>query len=58
VGVWWAALTANVVAAVVGVFWFRIFFRKLEIDAPAETGPAAGGQSERTATAEPEPAPA
>ncbi len=34
VGVWWAALFANVSAAIVGVIWFRHSFRKMVIEAP------------------------
>ena len=35
VGVWWAALFANVSAAIVGVVWFRSTFRKMVIEAPS-----------------------
>jgi Na+-driven multidrug efflux pump len=38
VGVWWAALFSNVIAAIVGVIWFRASFRKMVIEAPAENG--------------------
>jgi Na+-driven multidrug efflux pump len=53
VGVWWAALFSNVTAAIIGVFWFRSAFRKMEIVAPEANESARAGASDGEGGSEP-----
>jgi putative MATE family efflux protein len=55
-GVWWAAFVANTAAAVVGVFWFRRVFRRLQIEAPPAQD--ADVSAEDRSAPEPEASPA
>jgi putative MATE family efflux protein len=52
-GVWWAALASNTIAAVVGVVWFRSTFRKMVIEAPPAQTDVSESATESSAVSDP-----